>query len=201
MPVAPDQIVQKIAVTGQPDTTQLDAAGLHVTDFLDGPSSTDRSSSIERRSGDGSIAINGDLTLATLAVDPLAWTKPSGNIANASAILLMSHDRLTKIDRIAVRGDGLLLTGSADVVDGHVRAVRLDTIRLGRRHGARHDPSRRERADRRRAARRSDRSVRQVDGENRPSREQPDAAPVTTPDWTLDARFDHAILANGERRR
>jgi hypothetical protein len=31
------------------------------------------------------------------------------------------------------------------------------------------------------------------------SPDKPDAPLVTTPAWTLDARFDHAILANGER--
>ena len=65
-PGAPDQIVQKIAVTGQPDAAQLDAAGLHVTDILTGPIPL-TVVIVERRSGDGSIAINGDLTLATLA--------------------------------------------------------------------------------------------------------------------------------------
>ena len=86
---------------------------------------------IERRSGGGSVAINGDLTRATLSIHALAWNKPSGNIADASATLLMSHDRLKKIDRIAVRGDGLLLTGAADIDDGHIRDLVLDNIRLG----------------------------------------------------------------------
>jgi AsmA-like C-terminal region len=183
-------------VTGQPDTTQLDAAGLHVTDFLNGrvPLTI---VVVERHNGDGSIAINGDLTLTTLTVDPLAWTKPSGNIANASATLLMTHDRLTKIDGVAVRGDGLLLTGSANVVDGHVRAVRLDTVRLGRSHV--HGTIRLAANGPIAVALQGD----QIDlapklTEKPTSREQPDTAPVTTPDWTLDARFDHAILANGE---
>ena len=153
---------------------------------------------IERRGGDGSVTINSDLTLASLSVDPLAWAKPSGNVANASARLLLSHDRLTKIDRISVQGEGLLLNGSADFPDGHIRTLLLDSIRLGRTqgHGTVHF------------------------GTNEPlaivlQGEQVDLAPklsekmsgpdksttekVTTPAWALDARFDHAILANGER--
>jgi hypothetical protein len=194
-PGPPDQVVQKIAMTGQPDAAQLDTAGLHVADFLGGPIPL-TVVVIERRNGNGSVAINGDLTLATLAVDPLAWRKPSGNIANASATLLMSHDKLTKIDRIAVRGDGLLLNGSADFPDGHIRTLVLDTIRLGRTqgHGAMH------------LAPNGPVGI-VVQGEQidlspkltEKTSSDPDAAEVTTPDWTLDARFDHAILANGER--
>ena len=192
-----NQIVQKIAVTGQPDAAKLDAAGLHVSDFLDGPVPLTMVL-IERRNGDGSIAINGDLTLATLAVDPLAWSKSSGTIAAASATLLLSHDRLTKIDKIAVHGDGLLLGGSADFADGHIRTARLDTIRLGQTEGhgtvqlgANAPIAMMLEGD-------------QIDlapklTQKRSGADRSDAADVTTPDWTFDARFDHAILANGER--
>jgi hypothetical protein len=194
-----DQIIQKIALTGQPSAAQLDSAGLHVTDFLNGPIPL-TVVMIERRGGDGSVAINGDLTLASLSIHPLAWSKPSGNSANASALLLMSHDRTTRIDKIAVRGDGLLLTGSGDFVDGHIRSVLLDTIRLGQTgaHGTIHLPPNQPVA-----------VVLQGDQldmsakltEKSSGDDKPDAPQATTPDWTLDARFDHTILANGESAR
>ncbi|WP_158927439.1 DUF3971 domain-containing protein [Acidisphaera sp. S103] len=198
-PGPPDQIVQKIAVTGQPTGAQLAAGGLPVVDFLDGPIPLTLVL-IERRGGDGSVAINGDLTLATLSVHPLAWTKPSGTIANASVVLLMAHDRLTKIDKIAVRGEGLLLTGSADLDDGHVRSVALDNIRLGQTSGH---------GSVRFASNGAVSVVLQGDQidlsakltEKTSGRDKPDSNPVTTPGWTLDARFDHAILANGENAR
>lgn len=193
----PDQVVQKIAATAQPNGAELDAAGLPVTDFLTGPVPL-TVVVIERRNGAGSVAINGDLTLATLAIDPLAWRKPSGNIASASATLLMSHDRLTKIDRIAVRGDGLQLTGSADLAAGRLRRLLLDTIRLGRTQG---------RGTIRLGSNGQVAVVLQGDQidlspkltEKPSGPDKPDAAPATMPDWTLDASFDHAILANGER--
>jgi hypothetical protein len=196
-PGPPDQIVQKIAMTGQPDATKLEAAGLHVTDFLDGPIPL-TVVLIERRGGSGSVAINGDLTLATLVVDPLAWRKSSGNIAAASATLLMSHDRLTKIDKIVVRGDGLLLSGSADLADGHIRTVLFDTIRLGRTsgHGTVH-LSMNEPVAIVLQGDQIDLSSKLTEKKSGPDR--PETAKVTTPDWTLDARFNHAILANGER--
>ena len=195
-PGPPDQIVQKIAITGQPNAAQLEAAGLSVKDFLGGPIPL-TIVMIERRGGNGSVAINGDLTLATLSIHPLAWSKPSGNVANASVVLLMSHDRLTKIDRIAVRGDGLLLTGSADVDDGHIRAILLDNIRLGQTRG---------RGTVRLAPNQSIAVVlqgEQIDlsaklTEKTPGGAKPAAVETTTPDWTVNARFDHAVLANGE---
>jgi AsmA-like C-terminal region/Protein of unknown function len=192
----PDQVVQKIVVTGQPDTTQLEAAGLHVTDFVSGPIQMS-AVVIQRRSGDGSVAMTGDLTRSTLGVRPLAWSKPAGEAATATATLIMSHDRLTRIDRISLRGDGLSVSGSADLVDGHIRSTLLDTIQLGRTrgHGTIHTAP--EDA--------TDIVLQgsQIDLSPKLSEKSPDsgaanAAPATTPKWTLDARFDRAILANGE---
>lgn len=192
----PDQVVQKIEVTGQPDAAQLDSAGLQVANLLAGPVPL-TVVMIERRNGNGSIQVNGDLTQATILIDPLAWNKPSGNIADASATLLMSHDRVTKIDRIAVRGDGLLLTGSADFVDGRIRTLLLDDFRLGHTHGrgtvhlkANGPVAVVMQGDQ------LDLSPKLTDTTPRPGK--PDAVAVTTPDWTFNARFDHAILANGE---
>jgi hypothetical protein len=183
-------------VTGEPDAAKLDAAGLRVSDFVSGPVPV-TVVMIERRSGEGSIAINGDLTLATLAIDPLAWRKPSGIIANASAILLMSHDRLTKIDRIVVRGDGILLTGAADFSDGSIRSLLLDTIRLGNSlgHGTVHFGANEPIAVVLQGDQ-IDLSPKLMERSTGPGR--PDRAYVTSPDWTVDARFDRAILANGE---
>jgi hypothetical protein len=196
---APDGIVQKIAVTGQPTGAQLAAAGLPVADFLDGPIPL-TVVLVERRGGNGSVAINGDLTLATLSVHALAWSKPSGTIANASVVLQMAHDRLTKIDKLAVQGEGLLLTGSAAVDDGHVRSVVLDDLRLGQTQGhgtVRLAPN---------AAISVVLQGEQIDlsaklTEKTSGTAKVDANPVTTPGWSFDARFDRAILANGERAR
>jgi Protein of unknown function len=112
---AADQITQKIALTGQPEAAQLDAAGLHVMDVVNGPIPM-TAVIIERRNGDGSILIGGDLTQATLELGPLAWRKLAGSVANATVTLLMSRDRLTKIDRIAVQGDEVTVKGSANLV-------------------------------------------------------------------------------------
>jgi hypothetical protein len=198
-PGADDQIVQKIAITSQPTVAQVVAAGFHVADLLSGPIPL-TVVIIERRDGDGSIVISSDLTLTTLSVQPLDWRKPSGDVANASATLLMTHDRLTKIDQIVVRGETLLLTGAATVDGGHFRDIVLDTIRLGqtRGHGAvqiaPNEPIR--------VVLRGE----QIDLSAKLSEPAHDGGSIdsgeaTSPNWTLDARFDRAILANGESAR
>jgi hypothetical protein len=192
-----DQVVQKIAVTGQPNAEQLDAAGLHIKNVVTGPIPL-TAVLLERRNGESQVAITGDLTRATLSIDALAWRKPAAGIANVSATLIMAHGQLTKIDRIVVSGDGLRLTGSANFIDGQCRSVLLDTIRLGRTQG--HGTVR--------LAPETPIAVvlqgEQLDlspklTEKISSIDRSKVTDVITPLWTLDARFNRAILANGER--
>ncbi len=192
----PDQILQTIAVSAQPAAAQLAAAGLPIGDVLDGPIPFTVVLT-ERRNGAGSVAIDGDLTNTRLSVHPLAWVKPPGSVASASALVSMTHDRMTKIDRIAIRGDGLLLTGSADAAGGTPRAIVLDTIALGRTRAVgtiRFVPD-------------QPLSVvlqgDQIDLSAKLTETTPAsaAAPAATPDWSLDARFGRVILANGENGR
>ena len=195
-PGGPDQITQKIALTGQPDATQLEAAGLNVTDMVHGPIPM-TAVIIERRNGDGSISIGGDLTQSTLELGPLAWRKPPGAVVNATATLLMSHDRLTKLDHIVVQGDEVTLNGSANFVDDHIRSVLLDNVRLGRTqgHGTIHIKAPDE-IDIVLQGSQIDLSSKLT--QTSAAADASTAAPMTTPPWKLDARFNRAILANGE---
>ena len=193
----PDQVVQRIAVTGQPDAAQLDYADVNVSDFLTGPVPL-AVAMIERRNGNASITINGDLTPTTIAVNPLAWNKRSGDTATASATLLLSHRRLAKIDSILLRGDGLLLKGSAACADGQIRTLLLDDIRLGRTQGRGtvHLKDNQPVA----VVLQGDQIDLSPKLTEKTSRSKPsDTAKGMNIGWTLDARFDHAILANGER--
>jgi hypothetical protein len=190
-----DQVVQKIVATGQPDAAQLDAAGLPVTDVVKGPVPL-TAVLVERRNGNGSVTFESDLTLATLTMGTLAWSKPSGSAATASATFLLSHDRLSKIDRLMVRGDDLLLTGSAEFADGQIRSLMLDRMMFGRTDGraAVHFAANMPIGIVLRGA--------QIDlgpklAEKSGDTQAPDGP--ATPAWTLDGRFDRALLANGER--
>ncbi len=190
-----DQIVQKIAVTAQPEASQLESFGLRVNDFMTGPVPL-TVVMIERRGGDGSVAINGDLTLATLAVDPLAWSKASGSSATVSATMLTSFGRVTKIDKIVIQGDGLMLRGSADFVGGHIRTVLLDDIRLGRSEG--HAMVRLEKNQPVAIVLQGDQIDLSAKVAEKRSTGWPADTMTTKPDWTLDARFKRVILANRE---
>ncbi len=192
---APDQAFQKFEVSGQPRAEQLDAAGLRVTDVVEGTIPL-TALVIGRRNGAGSVTVNGDLAAATLSVAPLAWSKPSGVAASASAVLLLSGNRITRIDRIIVHGDELQLNGSAEFADGQPRSVQLDTIRLGRTQArgtvllAAGQPVA--------VALHGD----QLDLEPKLTEKTDNAAAVpavTKPPWSLEAGFDHVLLAGGER--
>ena len=193
---AADQVVQKITATGQPDVRQLDAAGFHMSDFVSGaiPMSVVMT---QRRSGDGTVAIGGDLSDAGLTFSPLGWSKPTGAGANASAVLVMSHDKLVRIDRITARGDGLAVAGSAVLTEGAIRTIQLDTIRLGRTqgHGTIHLGGN-DLMNIVLQGSQIDLSPKLV--EKTPEDDPADKSPIITPPWTVDARFDKALLANGE---
>jgi hypothetical protein len=151
---------------------------------------------VERRDGTGTVTLESDLTLATLAIDPLAWSKPSGSAGMATATIRLSHDRLSGIDRLLVRGDDLLLTGSAQFGDGQIRSLMLDQIRIGRTdgRGAVHfEPG----APLAVVVRGSQLDLGPKLAEKSGDTPAPDGP--TTPAWTVDGRFDRALLANGER--
>jgi hypothetical protein len=188
---AADQVVQRITATGQPDATQIDAAGLHVSDAVSGPVPMTLVL-LERRNGAGSIAVNADLTQAALAMAPLAWHKPPGSSVTADATVSLSHDRLTRIDHFFVHGDDVTLSGSADLGNRQSRSVQLDTVQLGRTqgHGTIHVNADNA-IDVALQGSRIDLSAKLTE----PTRK---SAPAATPVWRLDARFDRAILANGE---
>ena len=194
---APSQVVQLVTVSGRPDAGQLAAAGLDTAGLLSGPVPI-RMVLTEHRNGAGTLAVQADLTPATLQVEQLAWRKPAGTPAAASLQLRLRHDRLDGIDRLDVTGDGLSAQGSAACVDGRVSLIRLDRLVLGRSdlHATVRLP-----------ATRASPIVVDVAGpvldlSARLARtHQPSAAPATEPPpgppWTLDARFDRVLMANG----
>lgn len=188
----PNQVVQQITASGTADARQIDAVGLHVTDLITGPV-TIGVSMTDRRSGGSSVLLGGDLTNAAVHFAPLAWTKPAGTVADATANLSLSDGRLNKIDRIALRGDGMALQGEADFKDGHPRSLSLDQIRLGRTQG--HGIIRFN----------TDGTIAIVlQGSSidlSPKLTETTSAspnPATTPRWDLEARFEKALLAHDE---
>ncbi len=197
----PEQVLQSVTVSARPDASQLAAAGLDATSVVTGPMQL-RATLTEHRSGQGELGITADLTAADLTVTPLEWRKAREVSAKAAARLTMEHDRLTGIDNIQLDGDDLVLRGNADARDGKVALLHLDRMVLGRTvaHGTLRlpDPAgggpivadiggptidMAPRFSRRATAR-------------KPSR--PGAEPPPGPPWTVQARFDRALMANDE---
>ncbi len=194
----PTQVVQSVTVSAQPDARQLAAAGLDATTVMSGPAQMQAVLS-ERRSGLGDVAVIADLTGAELFVPQLEWRKPRATSAKASARILLDHDRLTGIDAVKLDGDDLTVRGSAQFSGGTLSGFHLDRLVLGRTitQGTLDLPAegpitvnltgttldlapRLERRTPPNAAARSSA-----------------AAGSQQPPWTLDAKFDRVLLAQG----
>ena len=196
----PTQVLQSITVSGRPDAKQLAAVGLDATSMVSGPLPL-QATLTERRNGQGEVAVSADLTQAVLMVEPLAWRKTAGQSAKASARLMLEHDRLTSIDNIAIDGDSLALRGQAEFKDGKVALLRADhlvvgrsvtqgTIRLPAVAGSGPIVANFSGATLDLAARLGRPAV-----PRRPERRT--EAPAGPP-WTIEARFDRVLLAQGE---
>lgn len=193
----PDQVVQKIGVTGRPDTHALAAAGLDSGGFLVGsvPLSVELS---ERRNGTGTVDVTADLTPATLAVDALGWRKANGRPATATAVLMLDHDRLTGIDPIAIKGDGVDLQGDAAFAQGHLATLRASRLRLDRTtaQAVVHFPPGAGPISASLSGAVLDLSGRFAPRTGLPTARKPPAASPPGPPWTADARFEQVLLAN-----
>lgn len=127
----PTAVSQRIAVSAKTGTRQLAAAGLDASDVATGEALPVSAVWTRQVNGAGALAIEADLTGATLIAAPLAWRKPVGTAARASARLILAQDRMTGIDSIAVDGPELSLRAGAKAVDGRIAAIRLDRLILG----------------------------------------------------------------------
>jgi hypothetical protein len=197
----PTQVVQSITASGQPDARQLASAGLDATAVLAGPMQL-QANLTEHRNGQGQVAITADLTSAELAVPSLEWRKPRDAPAKASVQMALDHDRLVGIGNIQLDGDGVGVRASADVKDARITLVRVDRGMLGRTdlHGTVKlpDPSGGGPIVADIAGSTIDLAPRLA--HRSPARKpvQPKVEPPPGPPWTVAARFDRALMANGE---
>ncbi len=189
----PNQVMQKITASGQTQVTTLVRAGLPIADVLSGTLPFTAALE-ERRDGSGVIRLNTDLSDATLTFAPLAFRQSLGGSASASAVLNLQHDQLVGAEHFALTGDTVTIAGSVALPTGQARQVTLDQLRLGRTQ-----------------ARGSVRVAQ--DGTIGISLDGPmidlsgkltetaarNDQPSPTPPWTLNGRFDHALVAHDEK--
>jgi hypothetical protein len=190
----PSQVQQSVTVTGQPDARQLAAVGLDAAPLLNGAPQLQAVLS-QRRNGQGDVAITADLTGAELVVAPLEWHKPRDAPAKASARLLLDHNRLTAIEAVQLDGDALTLRGHGAFTDGRLAAFQVDRLVLGRSvaQGAVNLPSGGPIAVRL-SGTTLDLAPRL--GRRATQRQSKTGSPPGPP-WTLDAKFDRVLMAQG----
>lgn len=192
----PTQVLQRFQATGRATAQELTDAGLDLAGALAGDVGLTAVLN-EYRSGDGEVTADADLTQAELDVAPLAWRKPVGAAATASARLALSQDRLVSIGPVTLGGSGIQVMGSVAVTDGKPDTVQLDRVVLGR-------------TDVRGTIRLAPNAPIGVDlvgpsldvgaklQQKAPARDQAAPPPRPGPAWSMHGRFDRVYLAHDE---
>ena len=194
----PQQPRQRVSVSGQADSAKLAGLGVDLTDMVSGPIGL-QAVLTEQRNGTGTVAIDADLKAARLHVDQLDWSKPPGKAATASARLMLVQNRLDAVEGIALRGDGLTFQGAATCADGHVRSVRLDRLVLDRTElrGEVLLPSTPGGAPLAVSVIGPVLDLSARLGRPASPPHAPAGEPPPGPPWSLEARFERVLLANG----
>ncbi|MBS0639353.1 MAG: hypothetical protein JSS43_05750 [Proteobacteria bacterium] len=128
----PSQVVQRVNATARPTVPQLTGAGIPVEDILASGDVPLNVAVQQRRSGDGSVALNADLGSAVVHWKSVGWKKPAGVPGKASATLVLSKDALRAAQNIVVESRDADLSASADLADGSLRLLTINRARLGR---------------------------------------------------------------------
>jgi hypothetical protein len=201
---APSQVLQTVTVTGQPTAAQLTAAGFNPDGLFVSGAAGIRAKLTERRDGQGSVAVAADLGAAEMRLDVAGWTKPAGDGAKGDATVRLDHNRLAGIDHIDLTGTDIAIQAHATFGNANASVLQIDQFRLGSTaaKGSVSFPGN----DR-------DPIVANVSGTtldlsgrltyHAPRTDKTATDRVSTddrpgPPWTLDARFDHALMANAQ---
>jgi hypothetical protein len=126
----PSQVVDTVSAVGEAGGDLLRSFGLP-QGYVTGGAARVSVDYSDRRDGVGAVALNADLTGASVA-SPIGWSKAAGDHAFASARLVLDHDHLVGIDSVTASGPGLSVATHADLVGGVPRVLHLDTVKVGR---------------------------------------------------------------------
>lgn len=121
----PGQVVSRETVQARADARLLAALDLANEELVRGPVGLDIRSE-RRRNGQGRVAVRADLREATLALDPLAWSKPPGQNAGGEAVLRLQGENLAAIESFRVEAPSLMIRGSA----AFARGTRLERVEI-----------------------------------------------------------------------
>jgi hypothetical protein len=194
-PGGPAQVRERGTGSARATVAQLAAAGLDAGGFLAGPAASYQFGYTRRRDGAGELRVSADLRESDILFAPLAWRKPTGEPASAEARLRLARDRIAAIEDIQLNGAAASVRARLEQVNGRLALLRLDRVVLGRSEGrgsVMFQPD--------------GRFLVVADGpvvDLAPRLSKPPAAPVRDEPpgraWTLDARFDSALMAHDAR--
>ncbi|MBV1796730.1 DUF3971 domain-containing protein [Siccirubricoccus sp. G192] len=108
----PAQVTERATLTGRMDGRQLDRLGLEARQVLAGPVALEARYE-RRRSGQGQVALRGDLRDAWLGVEAAGWAKRPGTPGSAEAMLRLQGDALQSLDSFRLEALELALRGRA----------------------------------------------------------------------------------------
>jgi len=126
----PRQVQTRLTVAGDATFTQLAAAGLDGGAMLSGSAALSATLE-ERRDGSGQASVHADLQRSDMRLAPLGWHREAGGTGTADVRVLLDHDRIVGVDRLAVEGDGISVAGHAEFIDAQPSILRLDRLVLG----------------------------------------------------------------------
>lgn len=127
----PDQVMEKLTVSGRTQAEALARAGLDTAGIVTGPVDVSATYT-RRRNATAEVATTAGLTDAELRLDFLGWHKPPGETVSARGRLMLDKgDRLRRIEAIEVSGQGIAAKGGVLFgPDGSV-TLNLDRAVLG----------------------------------------------------------------------
>jgi hypothetical protein len=204
----PAQILQTVNLAAQPTAAQLTKAGFNLGGIFVAGAPSLRLKLTERRDGKAQAAAAADLAAAEMRLDVAGWTKPAGAPAQADAVIRLDHNRLVGIDKIDLTGAEASIQAHATFVTGSASVLQIDQFTLGKTSakgsvrfplagdapivanvaGTALDLSRRLSYHAPKTEKTATDRV-SIDPKATEGPGQP---------WTIDARFDHALMANAQ---
>lgn len=190
----PGQVVSRETVQARADARLLAALDLANEELVRGPIGLDIRTE-RRRNGQGRVAVRADLREATLALDPLAWSKPPGQNAGGEAVLRLQGESLAAIESFRVEAPSLMVRGSA----AFGRGTRLERVEIAEarveesRLAGQLRPPAGAGAPWSLALRGAVLDMRRAMAEETPPSAAPAAAPAG-PSFAIEGRFDRVLL-------
>ena len=195
----PAQVLEQVTVSGRASTRQMAAAGLDPGPQVSGTAAL-QAVYTSRRDGRGAVQADADLTGVQLSATPIGWEKPTGAPARLSARVVLERDRLQGIDALSLEGRDVSVHGRAEYAGDRLAVLRFDRMVLGRTQAqgmVRFPPPG--------AGRPLEASFTGpvidlsavTQHRNSARAAKPEKEPPPGPSWTLDARFERAMMAGG----